>query len=164
MDPTSARVNEALSEVSKTNKKWLLLSALLGVLFVDVGLAPTDLTIGGTKFTGWDEVQLVYLVLILSTFFLVSFIVTAISDYIKYFMNVYISDTKSDREYERLLQRQVNDELTEQDKILLHRHNLFGWVFRLSDNMAKARVFVESILPCLLCVIALARMTDYLLT
>jgi hypothetical protein len=163
IDPTSARVADPLSEVTRANRKWLLFSSLLGVLFVQAGLVPTRLSLLGTEFKQWEDKNLILVLICVSAFYLVSFVVAAVSDYFSLRMKIFTADTDDDATYELLLQREADDELTEQDKILLFRLRTHAWIFNTSNWVSKLRLIVEFILPTIFSIYSITIMSIYVL-
>ena len=149
-DPITARAIDPLSDVTRKNRLGLLTSSLIAFLLVKVGLIPTKVNVFGFDLDSWDEISLVTMNLIVTVYFLVSFAVSAFSDYLAYRMSIFDADTEDDRKYEEFLQRQADDESTEQDSILAFRHKTHSWIFKISKPLASVRVFVEFILPTLI--------------
>ena len=161
IDPTSARASDPLSEVTRSNRKWLLFSSLIGVLFVQVGLVPEKLSILGTEFRNWEDKSLIVVVMCVNGFYLASFVVSAVSDYFALSMKIFGADMIDDALYEQLLQREADDELTEQDKILMYRLRTHSWVFGASNWVLGIRLVIEFILPILFSVYSIIVMGIY---
>lgn len=162
-DPITARVEDPLSAVTRKNRVGLLTSSLIAFLLVQVGLIPTKINVFGADLDNWDDVGLVKMNLIVSAYFLLSFTVSAFSDYVAYRMKVFSADTEDDREYEEFLERQANDEATEQDAILEFRHKTHRWIFQASKPLASVRVLVEFIFPIVIGAYALRIMIGYVM-
>jgi hypothetical protein len=161
MDPTTARISDPLSPLTRKNRSWLLGISLLGVLFVQVGLIPETLSFFGTEFKQWDNTTLIVVAISVCIFYLISFIVSSMSDYYTYRMKIFSADTLDDQTYEELLHRWANDALTEQDKILLYRNRTNAWIYNSSNWLARARLTVELVLPIIFGIYSIVVMTNY---
>ena len=146
-DATAARVSDYLSPVTRKERVWLLGTSLVAVLLTQAGLVPTEMTIFGAKFAHWDQNVLIVVLIFVVVYFLISFAVYAWSDFLLARVLTMRADTESDREYEKLLEREAREQLTEQDKILLYRYNLYSWVFKASNPTAKLRHLLDLGLP-----------------
>lgn len=161
IDPTTARVRDPLSQVTRSNRNLLLAFSLVGVLFVQVGLVPDTLSVFGNKFSNWEGDSLVSVNIVVCLFYFASFVVSSISDYFILKMQIFEADTIDDAAYEQLIQREADDELTEQDNILLYRHRTHRWIFGASNSVGRARLTIEFILPALFALYAVIIMTCY---
>lgn len=161
-DPITARVDDPLSTVTRKNRVGLLTSSLIAFLLVQVGLIPTEISIFGAKLENWSDVSLITINLIVSSYYLLSFTVSAFSDYLAYRMKIFASDTEDDRKYKEFLERKADGEQTEEDKILEFRHKTHSWIFQTSKPLASVRVFVEFILPIIIGAFAIDALFDYI--
>ena len=161
-DPITARVDDPLSSVTRRNRVGLLTSSLIAVLFVQAGLVPSKLAFFGVEFKNWDDVSLVAINLTVSLYFVLSFSISAISDYMSYRMRIFDADTEDDRIHEGLLKREADGELTEQDNIRKYRLRTHEWIFKASFPVAKVRTFVEFILPIFIGTYAIGLMIVYI--
>ena len=114
---------------------------------MQVGLVPEKLSFLGTDFRNWEDKSLIIVVICVNGFYLASFIVSAISDYFALKMRIFGADMMDDALYEQLLQREIDNELTEQDKILMYRLRSHAWIFKASNWVLGFRLIVEFILP-----------------
>jgi hypothetical protein len=162
LDPTTARVSDPLSLITRKNRIGLLSSSLVAILFVQAGLVPTKLSVFGTQFDNWNNTNLITVNLFVSAYYLLAFSISGISDLMVYKMQIFAADTENDRLYEELLQREADDELTEQDKILIYRHKTHRWIFKASNPIAFLRLVVEFLLPVVIGVYAIGVMFIYI--
>ena len=160
-DPTIARASDPLSTISHKSRIGLLISSLVGILFVQAGLVPTKLSVMGVQFEKWDNEGLITINIFVCIYYLLSFSVQSFSDYMIYRMKVFNADTEADKKYEEILQRQADDELTEQDEILLYRFEIHGWIFKASGQTAQLRRFVEFILPIIISLYSIIVMSSF---
>ena len=161
LDPTTARATNPLSTITRKNRIGLLASSLIAILFVQAGLVPTKLSVFGTQFENWNNTSLITINLFVSIYYLLAFAVGGISDLMAYKMQIFVADTEDDKIYEELLQREADEELTEQDKILIYRHKTHRWIFRASNPIAYLRLLVEFLLPVVVALYALTVIVLY---
>jgi len=161
LDPQTERVRDPLSPVARKQRLSLLTSSLIAILFVDAGLVPAKLSIMGTEFNDWDQDSLIWILLCVTIYFAVCFLIYVSADYTAYRMRILAADTVADSEYEGLLARQANNTLSEQDKILLFRYDLHDRVFQLSKPLGRSRLIVEMLLPLAFSAYAIFTMTRF---
>jgi len=129
------RLRDALSNVTRRERRFLLGISLLGIVLINGELVPSKIAGFGIEFQSVTQHALLSIVAIVILYFLVAFIIYAVSDYLAWRLAVskqFIEKTVS--RYEKDLlglfpQPGTTDENIEQFKLDLH--NKFRFSFKL---------------------------------
>jgi len=76
------RLRDALSDVTRKERHFLLGMSLLGIALIKTGLVPSKISGLGIEFQGTDQRALLVIVAFIILYFLVAFIIYATSDYL----------------------------------------------------------------------------------
>jgi hypothetical protein len=76
------RLRDALSDVTRKKRHFLLGTSLIGVTLIKTGLVPSKISGLGIEFKGTDQRALLVIIAFIILYFLAAFIIYAISDFI----------------------------------------------------------------------------------
>ncbi len=112
------RVSDPLSAHGRSLRKSLLLSSIVSAAVAQAGFFPTKISALGLEFTQADRLSVLWLLAIVVTFFLISFIVVAWGDYAAWRMAYMAKAWNEDSVgYENLRRSILEDKkLTDEDR------------------------------------------------
>jgi hypothetical protein len=111
--PYDILLRDALSEITRSERKFLILVSAVGLTVLHVGLVPTRIDALGIEFSQIDQKTLLRALAAAVLYFLVGFIVYGLSDFVAWRRDLHMArrDTKLDqlrknKEYEEVSPRQ----------------------------------------------------------
>ncbi len=78
--PEHVLVDDPLNQVTRTERRNLLGVSALGIVIVKTGLLPTQISALGIQFSQTDRVALLHSIAIVDIYFLIAFLLYAVSD------------------------------------------------------------------------------------
>lgn len=87
-DLEQSRLRDALSDVTRKERRFLLGTSLLGIAVTKTGLVPSKISALGIELQGADQRALLAIVAFVISYFLVAFIVYATSDYLAWRLSI----------------------------------------------------------------------------
>lgn len=145
------RLRDALSNVTRRGRQFLLGISLLGIALKEAGLVPSKISGLGIEFQSANQQALLSIVAIVIVYFLVAFIIYAASDYLAWRLAIskqLIEKIVSDYEKDLLglfPQPGTTDENLEQFKLELHKK--FRFYFKLITPISIFRALFDFGLP-----------------
>ncbi len=88
------KVKDPLSEVTRKERRSLLAVSLVALVIVKVGLLPEEITALGIKFAANDKGGLIHILVLTISFYLIAFLIYALSDFITWRL-AFISELKN---------------------------------------------------------------------
>ena len=143
--PSEIRLRDPLSEVTRKERRALLSVSAFGILIVKSGLIPSKVTALGIEFSQTDQRALIIAVAVVVTYFLLAFVVYAISDLVTW--RVIFHDAVTDRVTNAAIMSkypQKDEERSLEESAALNRLGLWR---RFSRPVAVLRAIFEFGLP-----------------
>jgi len=166
------RVSDPLSQHTRGVRKSLLVSSVVAIAVARTGLIPTKISALGLEFSQADRGSMLWLMAAVVAFFLISFFVSATSDFMAWRMSQMAKAWEDDSSgYETLRSSHLcNDSLTKEERESLKDKDLAmtslwrnaGYlarhrqVKRLVGPLSWARIIVEFLVPAMAGATALA--------
>lgn len=152
-DLQQTRLRDALSDVTRKERRHLLGISLLGVALKKTGLVPSKISGLGIEFQNTDQRALLFIVAFVILYFLVAFIIYAFSDFLAW--RLAISRKAIEREvssYEKIIRGHIHQPGTIEDDIENYEVELcrkFGvyFIFKLVTPTSILRAFFDFGLP-----------------
>jgi hypothetical protein len=140
---SEVRVRDPLSEVTRKERRYLLGISTLGFIMVKTGLIPAKITTFGIEFSETDQRSLLFIIGLVTLYFLISFVAYAGSDFVAW--RIAINSTRL-----RLLGEIAED----RERIYPHEdsHKLQDRLFflgQLSHPISWGRALLEFLFPFL---------------
>ena len=82
--PTSVRLRDPLSEVTRKERRTLLGASAVGIVIAKTGLIPSKISAFGIDFTQADQRSLLFAIAAVIVYFLIAFLIYAGSDYLEW--------------------------------------------------------------------------------
>ena len=83
-----SQLRDALSDVTRKQRRFLLSMSLIGFTIAKTGMVPSKIPSLGIEFLGDDQENLLFIVAIIVFYFLISFIIYAVSDYLSWKLEI----------------------------------------------------------------------------
>lgn len=145
------RLRDALSNVTRRERQFLLGISLLGIALIKAGLVPSKISGLGIEFQSANQQALLWIVAIVIGYFLVAFVIYAASDYLawriaisKQFIESAVSSYESDIRG-LFPQPGTTDENIQEFKHDLHKK--FRFYFKLITTTSIVRALFDFGLP-----------------
>jgi len=107
--PSNVRLHDPLSDVTRKERKYLLLVSAIGLIMLKTSLVPTKIAALGIEFSQIDQNILLKAVGIIVLYFLCAFILYALSDFVSWRLEFYsakgeaiLEQLRKHREFENL--------------------------------------------------------------
>lgn len=143
------RVKDFLSDVSRKERRYLLLASALGIIIVKLGLVPSRITSIGIEFSETNKESLLLIIATGIIYFIFAFFIYALSDFISW--RIEFNKTRLDALDDR---RATKKENREYDEHYVTYNRLYRLVY-FSRPVSVTRVFFDFILPIMISVYAL---------
>jgi len=133
---------DPLSSICRLERRNLLIANMVGILIVEVGLIPTQISTLGITLSFKEQNTFIFIIACMIMYFSSAFIIYAINDffiwrkkYQDYLISVvtYLENSSQEDEYEYQQRRNEPPEI--------------AWLYNLSKPMAYLRVSFDFILP-----------------
>ncbi|MCX6120985.1 MAG: hypothetical protein NTX44_05155 [Ignavibacteriales bacterium] len=136
------KIKDPLSEVTRKERRSLLGVSILGLLVVKIGILPEEITALGIKFTVNEQSGLITLFVLIILFYLIAFLIYALSDFIAWRLAFLSAVTNSIKESRK---QPVKDSMTMEDGL---RFSILQkkWA-TIATPTSVARAFFEFIVP-----------------
>ena len=82
LTPSEISVRDPLSKVTRNERRFLLGVSMVGITLVKTGLVPSRISALGIEFTKTDQKSLLFIVALITAYFVVAFTIYAVSDFI----------------------------------------------------------------------------------
>jgi len=136
------KVKDPLSEVTRKERRSLLAVSLIALVIVKVGLLPEEITTLGIKFAAHDKGGLITIFVFTISFYLIAFLIYALSDFISWRLAFIAERKKSFKESrETLIKEGV---VLEEDLKISILENKWDSV---STTTSRIRAIFEFIVP-----------------
>ena len=145
-DP-SGFLADPLSDVSRRERRNLLIASTVGVLIAQVGLVPTHISALGIDFPAPAQSSFLLLVAAVVGYFVIAFLIYAFADFILW----------RKKRHDYLVAVEIELDSMTPDDVEMQRLNVpsISWYYRWSPAAAYARVFFEFVIPLLVGLYAL---------
>jgi hypothetical protein len=140
-DP-SAFLSELLSDVSRRERRNLLIASSVGILMAHVGLVPTQISALGINFSAPAQSSLLVLMAFVVVYFIAAFFIYAWADFLIW----------GKRRHDYLVSLEIaQDNWTMEDQMAHDRLNVpsISWYYQWAPRVAHVRAFFEFALPLL---------------
>jgi hypothetical protein len=148
-DPSSPAdfLLDPLSEISRKERRNLLISSMLGIIVAEIDLVPKKMSALGIEFSVSSQKSFVVLIMIVICYFIISFIFYGLTDFVifrkKYQDHLLKAEVES--------QNWTEEDQRDQDE----RHATMAipnteWFYVWSPRLVKVRAVVEFIIPVLI--------------
>ena len=135
---------DPLGSITRLERRNLLLSATIGLLFSKAGLVPTEFTTLGIKLSAPQQSAFLVIVALSIAYFFVAFLAYGLPDFFiwrKKYQDYRVLALHEEQNWSREDQEH-NDETRE---VVPH----IAWLYRLSPGLAYTRLFFEYLVPLL---------------
>lgn len=155
-----SRLRDALSEVTRKERRFLLSMSLLGIAQIKAGIIPSKIPGLGIELQVNDQSALLGLVSFVILYFLVAFIIYAISDYLAWFLAISMGNIeKGVSSYEKdLLGNSYPQPGTLEGELEKYRealHKKYRIYFNIVTPTSIVRALFDFVLPIIVGVYAL---------
>lgn len=165
--PRDVLLRDPLTELTRKERRSLLIASALGVVFVEGGFVPSKIATFGIEFTETDQRSLLIVVSIVVIYFLAGFLLYAASDFINwrgawvdaFGAAVEESEARPPRKLLRLEDFEEEEDPWEELDRKNHAMYVENWTremdknmkyFRLTGPISFLRMFFEFFLPILI--------------
>ena len=142
------RLRDPLSDVTRKERRFLLAISVFAITIVKAGIVPTKLTALGVEFGKTDQQSLLWVLGLITLYFLIAFIIYAASDFLAWRLAFYQAfreslkkrfeaEHKRDPSYERLREYEREFRVSLGNRV----------VFVLSGPVSILRAIFEFFLP-----------------
>ena len=146
-----SRLRDALSDVTRKERRFLLGTSLLGIALIKTGLVPSKISALGIELQGADQRALLAIVAFVILYFLAAFIIYATSDYLAWRLSISRQAIKrAVSSYEEDLQGfypqpgTIEEEL---EKFKAELHKKIHIYFKLVTPTSIVRALFDFVLP-----------------
>jgi hypothetical protein len=154
--PSSVRIRDPLSNVTRKERKFLLGISVICITIVKANIFPSKISVLGVEFQQTDQESLLWILGLITLYFLIAFIIYAASDFISwrisffkamssYMRERFDSEIQDDPTYKRLHEYEIEFSQRLYTRI----------VFLFTGPVAIFRAIFEFLLPVLVSVYAI---------
>lgn len=91
-------VSDALNETTRKERRNLLATSLIGIIMVKTRFLPSKISALGLEFTSADQSTIILIMAIITTYFIIAFIIYSISDILSWLLKYQLVTTKPERD------------------------------------------------------------------
>ena len=149
--PSELSLRDPLSQVTRKERRFLLGVGMVGITLVKTGLVPSKISALGIEFTKTDQKSLLFIVALITAYFVVAFTIYAVSDFIAWRL-VYraaLREVLAQREksFDKRVKDQVDGRIPSMSRGRI--------IFILAKPIAYIRAVFEFLLPILVGIYAI---------
>lgn len=133
-------LSDPLSDVSRKERRNLLIASTVGALMAHAGLVPTQVSALGIEFPVPAQSSFLVVMAAIVAYFVLAFFIYALADFVIW----------RKRRHEYIVSLKIaEDNISYDEEMELHRLNVpsIAWYFEWSPRVAYVRVFFEFVLP-----------------
>lgn len=151
-NPEGAYVKDPISNVTRKVRKSLLVVSLLGITIPQTALIPTRITTLGVDLTQADQETLYLILSLIIVYFLFSFIVYSISDFIRWRIALLSAVREERIKFATMTGKE--GEIIKEHEGQIANSNFEKWVRKYSVIISRIRIFLEFGFPIIFAVYA----------
>lgn len=165
MTSTESRLRDALSDVTRKQRRLLLGVSLLGIALVKTGFVPSRISGLGIEFKGADQLSIIWIVLFVTLYFLISFLIYAVADFLPWWIALMKTSISNDvAAFEDSIYTYIpadnHDPVVDSYRQRLHQKRL-KIPFRIVKPTSVCRALFDFLLPILVGLYAIITLIGY---
>ncbi len=150
-------VRDPLSQVTRNERRFLLGVSMVGITLVKTGLVPSRISALGIEFTKTDQKSLLFIVALITAYFVVAFTIYAVSDFIAWRLVYRAALREAIAQSDKRI-AQKRKELLDQfkeERLSMSSMPRGRIIFILSKPVSLIRTVFEFVLPILIGIYAI---------
>jgi hypothetical protein len=149
--PSEVRVSDPLSKVTRTERRSLLGISMIGITLVKTGLVPSKIAALGIEFTQTDQTSLLWIIALVTCYFLIAFTIYAASDFVTWRI-AFLSSMKTIRSNIKAWKEEADLKDEHLEAAVIYSKNAKPKssdriIFQLSGPLSIMRALFEFLLP-----------------